>query len=168
MRAPPAPAAPTRRAMLAAVVVVTLAWSALWGPVLFTGRVFVQGDAPTFRAFAETSRARWFEHRERTFFSPYVFAGLPTTASLADPRPQWLPDALLDLWEAPGRHPAWPALLPALLLQWASMIALGALACALWRGGAATFVAAALAWGLASFACLPLAYGHDAQFVSLA
>ena len=154
--------------MTAALCAVLAVWAVLWAPQLFKGRVFVRGDAPTFRVFADASRERWFARHERTYFSPYVFAGLPTTASLADPRPQWLPDALLDLWEAPGRQAWWPPLLPELLLHLASMLAAGALARALWGGGAWSFLVAALAWGLGSYFALPVAYGHDAQFVALA
>lgn len=151
-----------------AACAIVLMWCVLWSPQLFRGRVFVRGDAAAFRMFADASRERWLRDHQRTHFSPYVFAGLPTTASLADPRPQWLPDALLDLWEAPGRQPTWPPLLPELLLHLASMFAAGALARALWRGDAASFAVAALAWGMATYVALPVAYGHDAQFVALA
>ena len=117
-----------------AIAVITVGWLALFGPQLL-GRVFVLGDAPAYRAFAEFSRARWQEYRDRTFWNPYVFAGLPAVASLADPRPQYLPDGLLDAVEAAARR--LPPLAFPLACALAGMIAMALLARALWGSSAA-------------------------------
>jgi hypothetical protein len=159
---------PRRGAWAAALAIVAAAWLFLYAPQLVGGQTFVRGDATAFRPFTEFSRERWLERHERTHWNPYVFAGLPASASLADTRPQWLPDPLLDLWEAPGRSPSWPHLLPALLVHLAGMLACGALARALWSSGPVGFVTAALAFGLAPNVALPVAYGHDAQLVAVA
>ncbi len=143
-------------------------WVGLFGPQIFGGRVFVRGDAAAFRQFAEFSRERWLNERERTFWNPYVFAGLPATASLADPRPQYLPDVLLDAYEAPGRWPGWPPLLPTLLAHLAGMLATGLLARGLWGAGPWGFAWAGIAFGLATNVALPVTYGHDAQQVAVA
>ena len=123
------------------------------------------GDARVFRPFAEFSRARWHETHERTTWNPYVFAGIPATASLADPRPQYLPGALIDLYER-VRQPRRCPLAGPLLIALAGMLATAGLARALWGVGAAGMCWAALAWGLGPVLIVPLVFGHDAQFVS--
>ena len=95
-----------------------------------------------------------------------MFAGLAATASLADPRPQYLPDAVLDAIERLRRMPGWPPLAVPLLAHLAGMLALAFLARALWGAGPAAMIWAALAWGLMPNLLVPLAFGHDAQFVS--
>ena len=101
--APPAPvASPPRAAWRTAALVIVVTWALVFSAQLFAGRVFMLGDARVFRPFAEFSRARWHETHERTTWNPYVFAGIPATASLADPRPQYLPGALIDLYERCG------------------------------------------------------------------
>jgi hypothetical protein len=149
--------------VLAALLV---AWALLFGPQLFAGRVFVIGDAPAFRPFAEFSRARWHELHERTFWNPYVFAGIPASASLADPRPQYLPDALLGAWDTLERVPGLPPLWGPLLAHLAGMLAAAGLARALWRARAPGMAWAGLAWGLTPNLVVPFAFGHDAQFVT--
>ena len=165
--APEPPAGPLPgRERVAVLVSLLLAWVLLFAPQLFAGRAFVIGDAPGYRPYAEFSRARWREHRERTFWNPYVFAGIPAAASLADPRPQYLPDALLDAWDALDRAPGVPPLWGPLLAHLAGMFAAAGLARALWRSRAAGMAWAGLAWGLTPNLVVPLAFGHDAQFVT--
>ena len=164
---PELPAGPLPgRERLAVLVTLLLAWALLFGPQLFAGRVFVIGDASAFRPYAELSRARWREHHERTFWNPYVFAGIPSAASLADPRPQYLPDGLLDAWEALERAPGVPRLWGPLLAHLAGMLAAAGLARALWRSRAAGMAWAGLAWGMTPNLVVPFAFGHDAQFLT--
>ena len=150
---------------LAAALALTALWLALFAPQLLQGRVFVLGDALVFRPFAEFSRSRWLDHHERTYWDPYVYAGLPASVSLADQRPQYLPDALLDLSERvrPGRFIPQGAPLIAIL---AGMIAVAWLAAALFGVGAAGMVVAGAAWCLMPNLLVPYAYGHDAQVVT--
>ncbi len=165
--APEVPAAPLpARERLAVLAALLLAWMLLFGPQLFAGRVFVIGDATAYRSYAEFSRERWREHHERTFWNPYVFAGIPAAASLADPRPQYLPDRMLDAWETLERSPVVPRLWGPLLAHLAGMIAAAGLARALWRSRAAGMAWAGLAWGLTPNLVVPFAFGHDAQFVT--
>jgi hypothetical protein len=154
------------RERIAVLAALLFAWAVLFGPQLFAGRVFVFGDAPGYRPYAEFSRARWREHHERTFWNPYVFAGIPAAASLADPRPQYLPDGLLDAWDALDRAPGVPRLWGPLLAHLAGMLAAAGLARALWRSRAAGMAWAGLAWGLTPNLVVPFAFGHDAQFVT--
>ncbi len=164
---PETPAGPLPgRDRVAVLVTLLLAWALLFGPQLFAGRVFVIGDAPAFRPYAEFSRARWREHHERTFWNPYVFTGIPAAASLADPRPQYLPDGLLDAWDALDRAPGVPRLWGPLLAHLAGMLAAAGLARALWRSRAPGMAWAGLAWGLTPNLVVPFAFGHDAQFVT--
>jgi hypothetical protein len=164
---PELPAGPLPgRERLAVLVTLLLAWALLFGPQLFAGRVFVIGDAPGYRPYTEFSRARWREHHERTFWNPYVFTGIPAAASLADPRPQYLPDGLLEAWDALDRAPGVPRLWGPLLAHLAGMLAAAGLARALWRARAAGMAWAGLAWGLTPNLVVPFAFGHDAQFVT--
>ncbi|MGH7723801.1 MAG: hypothetical protein ACREOU_00040 [Candidatus Eiseniibacteriota bacterium] len=150
------------------IVAIVVVWAGLFGPQLFNGQIFSRGDASIFGPFAEFSRERWLKERQRTYWNPYVFVGLPATASLADPRPQYLPDVLLDAYEAPGRWSGWPPLLPVLLAHLIGMFAAGLLARALWNAGPWAFAWAAIAFGLATNVALPVTYGHDAQQVAIA
>jgi hypothetical protein len=118
-----------------ALAAIVLVWAVTFAPQLFAGRVFVLGDAAAFRPFSEFSRARWIAAHERTFWNPYVFAGLPATASLADQRPQYLPDVGIDALEWLHRLPGRPPLSAPLLAHLAGMLAMGLLARALWRAG---------------------------------
>ena len=154
------------RDRIAVLVTLLFAWTLLFAPQLFAGRMFVIGDASGVRPYAEFSRARWREHHERTFWNPYVFAGIPAAASLADPRPQYLPDGLLEAWDALDRAPGVPRLWGPLLAHLAGMLAAAGLARALWRSRAAGMVWAGLAWGLTPNLVAPFAFGHDAQFVT--
>jgi hypothetical protein len=151
---------PTAAALLAI-------WCALFAPQLFRGQAFVIGDAIAFRPFPDFSRARWHERHERTFWNPYVFAGIPATVSLADSRPQYLPDVALDLYER-LRDPfsrAVPMAAP-LLAHLVGMLAMAGLARALWRVGPLGMIWAGGAWGLMPDLAVPLAFGHDAQCIS--
>src|SRR5262245_55291625 len=139
--------------------------AALFAPQLFGRQVFTLGDAPVYRPFADFSRTRWLEHRDRTFWNPYVALGIPATPSLADPRPQYLPDPLIDLYEH-LRIPQACALAGPLLAHFAGMLPTAALARRLWRAEAAGATWAAIAWGLMPGLLIPFTFGHDAQFVS--
>jgi hypothetical protein len=85
--------------------------------------------------------------------------------SLADQRPQYLPDALLDLSERvrPGRFIPQGAPLIAIL---AGMIAMAWLAAALFGVGPAGMVVAGAAWSLMPNLLVPFLFGHDAQVVT--
>ncbi|HYM80032.1 MAG TPA: YfhO family protein [Candidatus Limnocylindria bacterium] len=148
------------------VLAILLAWVALFAPQIFRGQVFTLGDAPLYRVFAEFSRERWASQHERTFWNPYVFAGLPAAASLADSRPQYLPGALLGVGDAIDRIPGWPPLAIPLAAHLAGMLAAAWLARALWACGAGGMAVAGLAWGLMPNLVGPMAYGHDAQMLA--
>lgn len=153
-------------ALRLALLVLTAAWLALFAPQLFARQVFVLGDARVYQPFAEYSRQRWLEHRQRTHWNPFVMEGVAASASLADMRPQYLPDAALDLFERlrPGRLvPLAAPLLAHLLGMWA----IAALASALWALPAVALVWAGLAWGLSPLLLVPLAFGHTAYFVAV-
>jgi len=138
----------------------------LFAPQLFSGRTFVLGDAPVYYPFGELSRARWLEAHERTLWNPYVFCGVASAASLADSRPQYLPDFALDAIEALYRNPAWPPLAFPLLSHLAGMLAMALLARALWQARGPGMAWAGLSWGLMTNLLVPLAYGHHAKFLA--
>jgi len=148
------------------LIAVVAAWLTMFAPQLLRGRVFTCGDAHDFRPFSDFSRSRWIERHERTYWNPYVFAGISASASLADARPQYLPDALLDLYERMTSLPLLPPLLWPLGVHLGGMIAIAHLARALWGAGEASMVCAALAWGLTPNLIVPFSFGHDAQFVT--
>ncbi len=154
---PRAAAGDPRRASL----VLAAMWALLFGPQLFASRGFVFGDTSSIRAFAEYSGARWREHHERTHWNPYVFAGLPATASLQDSRPQWLPDVLLDAFDRVHRLPGFPPLTIPLLVHLAGMLAMAALARSLWQASTLSMIWAGVAWGLLPGQLVPLAFGQD-------
>jgi hypothetical protein len=158
------PPEPLRRAW-PAFAAIALVWAALFAPQLFQRQVFTLGDARNFRPFAEFSRERWLSHHQRTHWNPYVFAGISAPASLADPRPQYLPGLALDAFERLRPSNVVPLGGP-LLAHLAGMLAMAALARALWRCGAAGMAVAGLGWGLMPELLVPFAFGHDAQFVS--
>src|SRR5580765_1288963 len=150
-RAPPSSpiAAMTRtgsptRALLALLVL----WTILFSPQLFAHRAFLFGDATLFRRFSEFSRQRWVTVHERSFWNPYVFFGLPATASLADQRPQYLPDVALDVWEGLRGQPWVPPLAAPLLAHLAGVLSIALLARALWGAGTEGMVWAGLGWAL--------------------
>ena len=165
----PRSGAPTtpRRAWLPTTAALLALWCTLFAPQLFRGEIFALGDAIAFRPFPELSRARWHERHERTFWNPYVLAGIPATVSLADSRPQYLPDLALDLYEA-VRGPVSRAVPMAgpLLAHLAGMLAAAGLARALWRVGPLGMTWAGASWGLMPDLVVPLAFGHDAQCLS--
>src|SRR5262252_10383247 len=149
------------RPLRLAVTVLTGAWLVLFAPQLFAHRVFVLGDARVYRPFAEYSRERWLESHQRTYWNPYVMDGVAASASLADMRPQYLPDVALDVFERvrPGRFvPLAAPLLAHLMGMWA----MAALAWALWRPPTVALMWAGLAWGLSPLLLVPLAFGHSA------
>ena len=157
--------APAHAGVIAALVTL---WLVLFAPVLGGHSTFVRGDAGRYSVFAEFSRQRFAETGERTFWNPYVFLGLPTAGSLADPRPQWLPDPLLHAWDALTRTSAGTPLWLPLFACLAGALAAAWLVRSLW--GASPF-AMALAGGLwlaAPGVVVPLAFGHDAQCVTTA
>jgi Bacterial membrane protein YfhO len=150
-----------RSALLALVAV----WMLAFAPQIFMGRTFVLGDAREFRTYSDFSRARWLAVHERTFWNPYVFAGIPAPPSLADSRPQYLPDAWIDVYEHARMPNAWPLAAP-LLAHLLGMFATAALARRLWGVGSAGMVAAGLVWGLSPILLGPFTFGHDARLVS--
>ena len=160
------PEEPLSRASAAAVAgALLIAWLVLFLPQV-SGRVFVMGDAPLYRGYGDFSYERWTALHQRTLWNPFVFFGLASSSSLADPRPQWLPDSLLTLWDALTRGPhAW-LLGPPLLAHLAGMIAIAVLARRLWRCGPAAMVIAGLVWGVAPNLVVPFTLGHDAQAIA--
>jgi hypothetical protein len=153
------------RAWAAAGLAVVLVWALLFLPQLFLGQHFVLGDSSAFRPFPEFSRARWHETRERTYWNPYVFMGIESVASLADPRPQYLPDPLLDATE----HLSEPAAAPQLwllLAHLAGTLAVVVLARRLWGADPWSAATGGLTWLVTIPILSPLAYGHDAQVLA--
>jgi hypothetical protein len=140
-------------------------WAALFAPQLFQAQVFTLGDARNFRPFPEYSRERWLQYHQRTHWNPFVFGGISASASLADPRPQYLPDLALDAFERMRPSNVVPLGGP-LFAHLAGMLAMAALARALWRSSAAGMAVAGLGYGLMPELLVPFAFGHDAQFVS--
>lgn len=153
------------RAWLASALALLFAWTLIFFPQLFLGERFAQGDAAIFRPFAEFSRARWHESHQRTYWNPYVFMGIESVASLADPRPQYLPDRLLDLTERLSEPKPSPQLWLLLALL-AGTLAVPALAWALWKVDPWSATAGGLVWLLAAPALFPLTLGFDAQLVT--
>jgi hypothetical protein len=155
------------RPLVRAAIALALLWGALFAPQLVAGRVFVLGDARVYQPFAEFSRERWAEQRVRTFWNPYVLCGVAASASLADMRPQYLPDAALDLVEAvrPGR---WVPLLGPLLAHLLGMIAVAAIAWLQWDLRATALVWAGVAYGFCTLLLVPFAFGHTAFLVACA
>jgi hypothetical protein len=148
------------------LLVLLVAWVVLFSPQLFAHRAFLGGDARLFRRFSEFSRERWQADHQRTFWNPYVFFGIPATSSLADSRPQYLPDALLDGVERVRRIPGLPPLAGPLACHLAGTLAMALLARALWNAGFEGMTWAGIVWALAPSLLVPLAFGHDAQFAS--
>ncbi|MGH7740797.1 MAG: YfhO family protein [Candidatus Eiseniibacteriota bacterium] len=155
---------PARR-LWPAWLIVALGWSLLFAPQIFQQRVFTGGDARVFRPFAEYSRERWITVHERAHWNAYVYAGIPSDASLADSRPQYLPDFALDWFERLRPSNLVPLGGP-LLAYLAGMLAMAALARALWGCNVSGMAFAGLAWGLLPEMLSPFANGHDAQIVS--
>src|SRR5580765_6534225 len=155
-----------RAAGVCVAAALTFAWLLLFFPVLGGHATFVRGDAGRYTAFAEFSRARFEATGERTFWNPYVFLGLPTAGSLADPRPQWLPGPLLHAWDALTRTTAGTPLWLPLLACLAGALGAAWLARALWSCGPFAMALAGGIWLVAPGLLVPLAFGHDAQAVS--
>jgi hypothetical protein len=149
------------RRLLQATGILTLLWAVLFAPQLFGGNVFRLGDARAYRPFADISRERWTEQHVRTYWNPYVFCGLPASPSLADMRPQYLPDAAIDAAETlrPGR---WVPLLGPLLALLLGMVSVAALAWLFWDLPVPGLAWAGIAYGFAPVLLVPLAFGHDA------
>ena len=159
------PAGPGARPLRQAALWLLVLWAALFAPQLAARQVFVLGDARVYPPFGDFSRQRWEERHVRTFWNPYVFCGISASASLADMRPQYLPDAALDLVERLRPAPLVPLAAP-LLAHLLGMLATAALAWALWRLPAAALVWAGTAWGLTPLMLVPFAFGHTAFFVA--
>src|SRR5262249_36046903 len=140
-------------------------WRALSPPALSPRGLFALGDARTSRPFAGSWRDGGPAPPRRTHWIPYVSAGPPAGASLADPRPQYLPDVLLDAFERLRPANVVPLGGP-LLAHLIGMLAMAGLSRSLWRSGAAAMALAALGWGLMPELLVPLAFGPDAQLVS--
>lgn len=156
----------TPRTRVVVAIALAVAWSILFFPQLFQGKAFVMGDARHYRPFAEFSRSRWESLHQRTHWNPYLLAGLPATASLADNRPQYLPDAALDLYErvrigrvVPMGAPLFAHLAGMLATAWLVRRAMGA--------GALGMVFAGIAWGWIPDLVVPLAFGQDAKVVTM-
>jgi hypothetical protein len=153
------------RAWATAGLAVVLVWALLFLPQLFLGQHFVLGDSSAFRPFPEFSRARWHETRERTYWNPYVFMGIESVASLADPRPQYLPGPLLDATERLSEPGAAPQLW-LLLAHLAGTLAVVVLARRLWGADPWSAAAGGLTWLVAIPILSPLTHGHDAQILA--
>ena len=164
-RVPAFPTSLPARRLWPAWLIVALGWSLLFAPQIFQQRVFTLGDARVFRPFAEFSRDRWMTAHERAHWNPYVYAGIPSDASLADSRPQYLPDFALDWFERLRPSHVVPLAGP-LLAYLAGMLAMAALARALWGCNVSGMAFAGLAWGLLPELVSPFINGHDAQVVS--
>ncbi len=147
------------------LLAVVLAWGIVFFPQLLLGQRFVLGDASAFLPFADYSRARWAETHERTYWNPYVLMGVESVASLADSRPQYLPDLLLDVADRAAR-PAFSPQLWLLLAHLGGALSLLLLATRMMGASAWSAAAVAIGWLLAVPSLLPFVYGHDAQFVS--
>jgi hypothetical protein len=160
------PEALTPRARAGVGIVVIAAWAILFLPQLFLGQAFVMGDARHYRPFAEFSRARWESLHQRTHWNPFLLAGLPATASLADARPQYLPDAALDLYER-VRIGRWIPMGAPLFAHLAGMLAMALLARRVAGAGAFGMMFAGIAWGFLPDLVVPLAYGQDAKVVTM-
>ena len=162
--APPVPLGAAGRTFVA--VALVLAWLVIFWPQL-GGSVFVIGDAGQYRPFSDYSRARHVQVHERTFWNPYVFLGVPAAASLADSRPQWLPDPLLGAWDGLTASPraSMRLLLVGVL---AGAFALAALARALFGCGPAAAALAGTVPMLSTAVTGPLSFGHDSQTWALA
>src|SRR5262245_1829825 len=153
--------APGPGRLSSASLALAVVWALLFAPQLAGGRIFVVGDASYLRAFAEFSAERWEQHHQRTHWNPYIFAGLPATASLQDSRPQWLPDVLLSAFDGLHRLPGFPPLAIPLLVHLAGMIAVAALSRRLWSAGTPAMIGAGLTWGLVPGQLVPLAFGQE-------
>jgi hypothetical protein len=169
---PPPPIAtvaplPARSAAVVVAALVVL-WLVLFVPVLDGHSTFVRGDAGRYTVFAEFSRERFAATGERTFWNPYVFLGLPTVGSLADPRPQWLPGPLLHAWDALTRTDAGSPLWLPLAACLAGALAAAWLARTLWGSEPFAMALSGGLWLLAPGLVVPLAFGHDAQCVTAA
>jgi hypothetical protein len=143
-----------------------LLWLVLFAPN-FSGRPFVLGDAASYRPYAEFARERFATTHDRTLWNPYVFLGIPSAASLADPRPQWAPNFVLGAWDGLTGDPV-TALRMLLLGILAGALAAAWLARVLWSASPPSMVLAGGTLMTASGLAGPLAFGHDAQAWSVA
>ncbi|MEO5988615.1 MAG: hypothetical protein ABIU54_12165, partial [Candidatus Eisenbacteria bacterium] len=160
-----APATPSRREWWTAVIAVVMLWAGLFFPHLFLGQRVVSGDSSYYRPFAEFSRGRWSESRERTYWNPYVFMGIESVSSFADSRPQYLPGPLLDLTER-LHEPAPAPQLWLLLAHLGAALSVMALARRLWGGDHWCCSVGAVVWLFAIPVLGPFAHGFDAQMLA--
>ncbi|HTO92225.1 MAG TPA: hypothetical protein VMJ70_13935, partial [Candidatus Sulfotelmatobacter sp.] len=166
MKHAPVAAIPRAESPTRALLVLAVCWLVLYSPQLLAHQSFLFGDATLFRRFSEFSRERWIALHQRTFWNPYVFFGLPATASLADQRPQYLPDLALDVWERLRAWSGLPPLLVPLFADLAGILSTALLSRALWAAGTEAMIWAGLGWALMPGLIVPFTFGHDAQFLS--
>ena len=153
------------RPLARAAAALALLWGIVFAPQLFAGKVFVLGDARVYRPYSDFSRERWTERHVRTYWNPYVMCGISASASLADMRPQYLPDAALDLAERLRPPPFAPQAGP-LLAHLLGMLSLATLAWLLWNLPTAALVWAGVAYGFTPILLVPFVFGHDAFFAA--
>src|SRR5262245_20089377 len=87
------------RALARACGILAALWLFVFTPQILRHKTFVRGDARIYQPYSAFSRERWLREHQRTFWNPYVLTGVSAQASLADGRPQYLPDWALDLFE---------------------------------------------------------------------
>ena len=162
------PPGPTRdpRALARACGILAALWLVVFAPQILRHQTFVRGDARIYQPYSEFSRDRWLREHRRTFWNPYVLTGVSAQASLADMRPQYLPDAALDLFER-LRPSHWVPMAGPILAHLAGLCGMAALAWCLWGLPTVALVWAGLAWGLAPVVLVPIAYGHTAYSVAV-
>lgn len=164
MEPPRAPGDP--RALVRACGILAALWLFVFTPQILRHKTFVRGDARIYQPYSEFSRERWLREHQRTFWNPYVLTGVSAQASLADMRPQYLPDAVLDLFER-IRPSHWVPMGGPILAHLAGMCGMAALAWCLWGLPTVALVWAGLAWGLGPIVMIPIAYGHTAYSVAV-
>src|SRR5262245_51357902 len=155
-----------RRALVRACGVLAAVWFFVFTPQILRHKTFVRGDARIYRPYSEFSRERWLREHQRTFWNPYVLTGVSAQASLADMRPQYLPDAALDLFER-FRPSHWVPMAGPILAHLAGMCGMAALAWCLFGPPTLVLVWAGLAFGLGPIVLVPIAYGHTAYSVAV-
>ena len=162
---PPRPA-PDPRSLLRACGILAALWFIVFAPQILRHKTFVRGDARIYQPYSEFSRARWLGGHVRTFWNPYVLTGVSAQASLADGRPQYLPDWALDLYEL-IRPSHWVPLAGPIAAHLAGMCGMAALAWCLWGLPTVALVWAGLSFGLGPIVLIPIAYGHTAYSVAV-
>jgi hypothetical protein len=162
------PPRPSRdpRALARACAILAALWLFVFTPQILRHKTFVRGDARIYQPYSELSRERWLRLHQRTFWNPYVLTGVSAQASLADMRPQYLPDLALDLFER-IRPSHWVPMAGPITAHLAGLCGMAALAWCLWGLPTVALVWAGLAWGLSPIVMVPIAYGHTAYSVAV-